>query len=158
MIPSPEDIRNTVTDYQGLPSRQETVPSSDRRIWVNDALATIPEATLHALDRFADRDVTLILGGADRDQRLDTLASRLAVRPNIRPLVFGSVSQRMISAFDQAGVSYTQASSYEAAIDEAKKMTPYDGVILFSPSAASEPPHNNFAVRAELFRAAALVA
>lgn len=157
MTPSPEDIRNTVTDYQGLPSRQEVVPSSDGRTWVNDALATIPEATLHALDRFADRDVTLLLGGADREQRLDSLANWLAFHPRVRPLVFGSVSQRMIAAFDQAGATYTLIGSYEDAIEEAKKMTPPGGVILFSPSAASEPPHNNFTVRADLFRAAALV-
>lgn len=153
--PSLEDVLETARGYTGLPSRQEIVPSTDGRLWINDALATVPEATAHALYRHKGKDMTLLLGGADREQAFTRLAEGLTENAAIRVLIFGSVADRLADALTRAGAAFTRLDSYEAALKEAARVTPTGGVILFSPAAASDPAHGNYTVRADLFREAA---
>ena len=148
-------VLSTAENFRSLPSRQEKVPSTDGRDWINDALATVPEAVLHALTRFADRDITLLLGGADREQNFTALACRLSGMPRVTSLAFGSTAGRLEDALTAQKARFTACESFEAAIETAAKVTPPGGVILFSPAAASEPPHDNYTVRARIFTEAA---
>ncbi|WP_370336577.1 UDP-N-acetylmuramoyl-L-alanine--D-glutamate ligase [Parvularcula marina] len=154
--PIPTDaVLATAENFRSLPSRQEHVQSTDGRDWINDALATVPEAVLHALTRFADRDITLLLGGADREQNFTALAGEISRMPRVTPLIFGSTAGRLEDALTTQKSGFTACESFEAAIETAAKITPPGGVILFSPAAASEPPHDNYTVRARIFTEAA---
>ncbi|MEO1041995.1 MAG: Mur ligase family protein [Pseudomonadota bacterium] len=140
--------RQTVSAWRGLPSRQYILPTSDDRVWVDDALATIPEATIAALDRFCDRSVRLIVGGADRGQDFRGLLEALEARNDHYAFAFGPISPKLQS------LKVAHMTSFEAAIKEAAACCPADGVILFSPSAPSSAPFHNFEERSSLFASA----
>ncbi|WOI52551.1 UDP-N-acetylmuramoyl-L-alanine--D-glutamate ligase [Parvularcula sp. LCG005] len=141
--------------YAGLPSRQEIIPSTDDRVWVNDALATVPEAVAFALGRWRQPPVTLIIGGADRGQRFTGLAEAVRSHGEVLPILFGSIEPIARADFSAAGVEAVSVDSYAAALDFAKAHTVPGGVVLFSPAAATEEPYKDYKERAALFRLAA---
>jgi len=53
-------------DFRGLPHRQQELGERRNILFVDDSISTIPESTLAALAVYADRDVTVIVGGYDR--------------------------------------------------------------------------------------------
>lgn len=69
-----EDIRRAIKTFRPLPDRLEVVGVFKNITFVNDALATIPEATIAALKAFNGKVGTLICGGFDRGQKFETLA------------------------------------------------------------------------------------
>ncbi|MEM9422168.1 MAG: UDP-N-acetylmuramoyl-L-alanine--D-glutamate ligase [Pseudomonadota bacterium] len=148
-------LTHTLGDYRGLPHRQEIIPSTDERIWVDDALATVPEAVIQALSRWPSAPVTLLLGGADRGQDFNALAEFLAARNHIHTLAFGPIAARAATALHDTGCSHTSLSTYNEALEHAALHTPKGGVILFSPGAASEPPFRAYTERAAMFKATA---
>lgn len=156
---APDAIHQALCDLlpttTGLPHRQETIPSTDGRQWVDDALATVPEATALSVDRWGTTPVTLLLGGVDRGQDFTGLAQHLARMAQITPIVFGPTGPRTAAALHQAGVLFQQTDGFTDALALAPRITKKGGVILFSPAAASEPPHPDYKARAALFRAAA---
>ncbi len=66
-------------DFTALPHRLQVV-HDDGRLWVDDSIATIPEATVAALAAFPDRPVTLLAGGFERGQDHAPLVAALADR------------------------------------------------------------------------------
>lgn len=130
--------------WTGLPSRQAIIPSADGRIWVDDALATIPEATIAALQRFRSKPVALLLGGGDRGQDFTALERYLAEADHVTAIGFGPTSVR-IRNLD------LRADSFEDAIELAENHCPGDGVILFSPSAPSSAPYKDYKDRSAVF-------
>ena len=138
-------LREAASTWGGLPSRQAVVPSTDGRRWIDDALATIPEATMQALDRFGGAPVRLVLGGKDRGQDYGRLAGRLAALPDARAYGFGEVASKLRAA----GVPVFP--SLEAAAAAAAEDCPPGGVVLFSPAAPSGVPHRDYKERAALF-------
>jgi len=69
-----------LTGFAMLPHRQQVWLAPDRTLVVDDSISTVPQATLAALDRFADRRVHLILGGSDRGQDYTALIAILPAR------------------------------------------------------------------------------
>ena len=69
------ELLTAPTTFLPLAHRLETVPSNDGRRWVDDSLATAPEAVVAALETYPNDRVTLVLGGADRAS--PSLPSRL---------------------------------------------------------------------------------
>ncbi|MEM6914887.1 MAG: Mur ligase family protein [Pseudomonadota bacterium] len=133
--------------WRGLPSRQHILPTTDGRLWVDDALATIPEATITALDRFSHRAVCLILGGADRGQNFERLVKKLEARSQHRAFAFGPTSAKFQSP------QIEHVLDFETAIKKSADTCPVDGVILFSPAAPSSAPFQTFQERSAVFAA-----
>ncbi|NNU16245.1 UDP-N-acetylmuramoyl-L-alanine--D-glutamate ligase [Parvularcula sp. ZS-1/3] len=145
-----EAVEKTVHAFTGLPHRQEIVPTKDGRLWIDDTLATIPEATLAVLARFAGKPVALILGGADRGIDYAPLNKHLMAASQVTAIGYGEAAQRMTTS--------VTANSLEDAIAKAEEACPEDGVILFSPAAPSEPPHADYKERSAIFRRHAALA
>ena len=131
--------------WEGLPSRQALVASEDGRVWIDDALATVPEAVAQALDRFADRPVRLVLGGLDRGQDLGPLMARVAGADDVRAYGFGDVAGQVAAG---GGAVF---AAMEDAVLAARDDCPEGGVVLFSPAAPSGPPHRDYRERSAVF-------
>ncbi|MEM9838330.1 MAG: Mur ligase family protein [Pseudomonadota bacterium] len=144
--------RGVVAEYRGLPSRQEVVPSTDGRIWINDPLATIPEAAIEACRGYTDRSLVLLIGGADRRQEFSALEVFLDSHPSVYVVTFDPGGQRLKVK------NRTHADGFDHALQVADELCPKGGVILFSPAAPSAPPYRNFQERGEAFRARAAAA
>ncbi|WP_031554580.1 glutamate ligase domain-containing protein [Parvularcula oceani] len=144
-----EALPAAAADWRGLPSRQAMVPSADGRIWIDDALATVPEAVGAALERFCDRPVRLILGGKDRGQRFGSLAPAAKRLDDLAVFAFGEIASR--AAGDLAPMAVEHLPSLEEAVRAAAAACPPGGVVLFSPGAPSGPPHRDYKQRATIF-------
>lgn len=135
-----------IASFGGLPSRQEIIPSADGRTWINDALATIPEAAIAAAEAFRTRTIVMLLGGADRGQDFSALQAFIGAHPEISAVRFGPAGWRL----DIPNTPHTD--DFADAITLASQRCPRGGVILFSPAAPSSPPYRSYEERAALFR------
>ena len=156
--PSPEAVAAAVDGYTGLPSRCHTVGERGGLEFVDDALASNPFATVASLGSFPGRELTVILGGADRgtdpDALLDALAAR---RPVPRVVVLDAATDRASVALRgaDAPVPAAVAEDMAAAVAAAVSVTPPGGVVLFSPSAPTPGAGRGYRDRSREFVSAA---
>ena len=142
-------VRRAAAEWRGLPSRQACVPSADGKVWIDDALATVPEATQAAIMRFGGAPLRLVLGGKDRGQDYTGLAAIIGRLPDARAYGFGGVAAKL----QAAGVP--TFASFEDAVRAAAADCPAGGTVLFSPAAPSGQPHKDYKERAAIFAALA---
>jgi UDP-N-acetylmuramoylalanine--D-glutamate ligase len=155
--PSAEAVAAAVDDYDGLPSRCRTVGERDGLTFVDDALASNPFASGASVAAFPGRELTVILGGADRGIDLRPLAEALAARrPTPKVVVLPPDPARMVAALTGAGpqLSVETAVDLEEAVAKATAVTPSGGVVLFSPAAPTPEGEGGYRQRSREFIAA----
>jgi UDP-N-acetylmuramoylalanine--D-glutamate ligase len=170
--PAAAALEAVVTEFRGLPSRCRTVGQRGGVTFVDDALASNPFATEASVSAFEGRDLTLILGGADRgvDPRplVDSLVAR---RPVPAVVVLPPDAERTVrilatataTASGEAGrdgpatppVKVAVAADLDDAVDAAVAMTAPGGVVLFSPAAPTPDGEGGYTARSRRFVAAA---
>ncbi len=79
-------IDKTIKDFKYLPHRLELVGKFRRITFYNDALATIPEATIAAMKTLGNKVETIMLGGFDRNIDFKNLA-REVLKRKIKTLI-----------------------------------------------------------------------
>jgi UDP-N-acetylmuramoylalanine--D-glutamate ligase len=155
--PSAEVVGAVVDGYEGLPSRCRTVGERDGLTFVDDALASNPFATVASLGAFPGRELTVILGGADRGVDPGGLVEALATRrPTPRVIVLAPDPQDLAGALadpDRAGTPppVEVVPDLEMAVRSAIASTPLGGVVLFSPAAPTPDGGGGFAARSRCF-------
>ncbi len=148
-------VTRAVASFWGLPHRLEYLGSFGGVEFVNDSIATIPEATMEAVRSFPGA-TTLILGGADRGVSYDRLMDFLA-SSQIGLLVFtGNAGRRMLSVARGVpgfeGKHCKWEESFDQAVLYAVRNTPRGGLCLLSPAAASYNAFRDFEQRGQRFR------
>ncbi|HEV3264172.1 MAG TPA: UDP-N-acetylmuramoyl-L-alanine--D-glutamate ligase [Acidimicrobiales bacterium] len=156
--PSVEAVTAAVDGYGGLPSRCRTVGERAGLTFVDDALASNPFATSASVAAFPGRDLTVILGGADRGVDLGELSALLVTRrPRPKVVVLPPDPERMVEALRDAGsdsgpsLSVQTAGDLEEAVAMAMAVTPVDGVVLFSPAAPTPGGEGGYRQRSRQF-------
>ena len=156
--PSEEAVVAAVDGYDGLPSRCRTVGERDGLTFVDDALASNPFATSASVAAFPDRELTVILGGADRGVDLGELAGELVGRrPRPKLVVVPPDPERMVAALRDAGsgsespLSVDTAGDLDEAVAKAVAVTPAGGVVLFSPAAPTPDGEGGYRQRSRQF-------
>ncbi len=151
------DPAAALADFTPLPHRLQLVPTADERLWVNDSISTTPESTIAALETYAGREVTLIVGGFEREQRFDSLCERIAssAKP-LRVIGLPATGERILQqvgggAMGIGHLSLYRAEDMEQAVAIAAEMTPAHGVVLLSPAAPSFGQFRDFEDRGERF-------
>jgi UDP-N-acetylmuramoylalanine--D-glutamate ligase len=166
--PAAATMEAVVAEFGGLPSRCRTVGQRDGVTFVDDALASNPFATEASVSAFEGRDLTLILGGADRGvdprQLVNALVRR---RPVPAVVVLPPDAERMAGMLAAVGseagrdghgtppLRVAVVGDLENAVDAAVTMTPPGGVVLFSPAAPTPDGEGGYSVRSRRFVAAA---
>ncbi len=147
--PSIDAIRAGAEGFAGLPSRCNRIGERDGITFVDDALASNPFATVASLDAFPGRELTVILGGADRGVDPSDLAEAIATRrPVPRVVVLPPVPDRLLGAL--VGTANV-AADIEEAVRIATSVTPAGGVVIFSPAAPTPDGEGGYAERSRQF-------
>lgn len=147
----------SLKEVQPLEHRLQVVPSNDGRTWVDDSLATNPQAVTAALTTYPDSPVVLILGGSERDlpfgPLIDFLASREAPT---QVLTIGPAGHRFADEADGRIPGLVKADGFADAMRRARTSTLTDAVVLLSPCAPSFDEFADYRDRSKAFRDAAL--
>lgn len=148
----------TLSTFAGLPHRLQTVHEAGGVRFVDDGLATTPEACVNAVAAFADQPVVLLLGGEEREQDYAWLADKLEAFDHIAAiLTLADNGGRIVEALSvgrHGGVT-RHVPDVEDAVRQAAGALPEGGVVLLSPAAPRGKAYSSFAERGAAFTAAA---
>ena len=142
-----------IAEFEGLPHRLQFVGEYNGILYYNDSIATIPEATIQAIETLKNVD-SLILGGFDRGVDYSILADYLQINP-VRIIFFiGIAGIRIFDCLKSKGVknpNWKVVVGLDEAVALSKKQTLKGGICLLSPAASSYDSFKNFEHRGQCF-------
>jgi UDP-N-acetylmuramoylalanine--D-glutamate ligase len=148
-----EDAVKAVRSFAGLPHRLQLVHEQDGVRWINDSIATVPEAAVAAMQAYAPQNVIQIVGGYDKGLDM-TFMCRALARGCQDVLSIGDLGPKlagMIRATSDAKARVTECRTLDRAVAMARKVAEPGDVVLLSPGCASYDQFPNFERRGELF-------
>lgn len=147
------ELAESVRTFAPLPHRMEPVPSSDGRRWIDDSLATAPEAVVASLDALAGHRVSVLVGGEDRGLDFGPLADHVRRSDRLTLLLLGPAGARI--AAEHPDLPARTFDSFADAVAWAGSSENPAGVVLLSPGAPSYDEFTDYTERSAAFRAAA---
>jgi len=138
---SKKKIEAALAQFKPLPHRLEFIGKWLDISFYNDSLATIPQATISALDILGNDVHTLIAGGLDRGISYEELAKRI-LQSNIETLIlFPSTGNKLWKEITKLEAKKAPAhhfvSTMASAVQLAYAHTPKKKICLLSPASAS---------------------
>ncbi|MDP4006997.1 MAG: Mur ligase family protein, partial [bacterium] len=100
---SDSKIRQAIREFKPLENRLERVGKFKGISFINDSLATIPEATIGALDILGNQAATLIAGGYDRGVNMIKLARRIEKSKIQTLILFPDTGKKIFAALRSRG-------------------------------------------------------
>ncbi len=154
-VPS-DVIRDAIRTFKPLPHRLELAGTFRGITFYDDSIATVPEATLGALEALGPRVHTLILGGHERHLDFKHFASNLP--ENVKTVIlFPTTGARIWRAIEQySNAALPQAffvSTMDQAVTLAYAHTPQGSICLLSPASPSFGTFKDYRERGNLFKA-----
>ncbi len=153
-----ENSVKIITNFQGLPYRQQMIRKINNITFINDTTSTTPIATIKAIETFKDKKIIIILGGNSKNLPFNELLESL---DQVEKIIFlaGSFTDLII---DQVKKRYEKKvisevfSSLKEAVEKAYLLAKnidnnQEVVVLFSPGATSFAMFNNEFHRGEEF-------
>lgn len=152
----PKTILRSLTTFTALPHRLEKVGVFRDVTWIDDTLATIPEATIAALEALPRVDV-LMLGGFDRGISYEKIV-HACMEHNVSALAFFKTSGEKMYDFLKA--SYPEKNwpamkvveNMEDAVRFAYEHAPKGGTVLLSPSSPSFGEYKDYRDKSAKYR------
>jgi UDP-N-acetylmuramoylalanine--D-glutamate ligase len=138
---SAETIKAELKHLQRLPHRLELVREHQGVQYINDSAATMPDATIAALQALKGKTIVHILGGSDKALLFDELA-HVEAKAHLRALVFlpGTATAVMIAKLKEKiapQIPLYEAHSMDEAVHQAAQVAHGGDVVLLSPAATS---------------------
>jgi len=147
----PEEIREAAAEFTGLEHRIQTVGVVNGIECVNDSKATNVDSAIAALETFAGRDVTIILGGDDKGFDYEPLYETIE-NAGARVVMLGYSLERVAEGIQARGkTEYARAASMKEAVEKGLEMTRAGGVLLLAPSSSSFDLYSDFTERGRDF-------
>ncbi len=137
--------------FEPLPHRLAEIEDPSGLTFVDDTLSTSPYATMHAIDAYESRPLTVLVGGTDRGVDYAPLRHHLAGRELVVIGLPDSGPRILAELTGLPGVRIENADDLESAVALARDLTPAGGVVLLSPGAPSYGRFRNFEHRSEVF-------
>jgi UDP-N-acetylmuramoyl-L-alanine---L-glutamate ligase len=137
-----------------LPHRLQSLGARGGIEYINDSIATTPQATTVALQHYADRPIALMLGGQDRGLDWSALRDYLAAHPPLLVACTGATSSRvapLLQATPELAQCVVRCDSFEAAFTLAERALAGNGVLLLSPGAPSFGQFRDYVERGKQF-------
>ena len=144
-------VVNTINNFKGLEHRLEYVGVYNDITYYNDSIATIPSATINALQSLKKVD-TLIFGGMDRGIDYTDLVNYLN-EGHVRNLIcMPTTGYKIGDEIINGNVNIYKVEMLSDAVKLAKKITNKNSICLMSPAAASYEYFKNFQEKGEAFK------
>lgn len=144
-----DKCRKSINDFKPLEHRLEYVGKYNDIIYYNDTIATIPEATIKAIESLHNVN-TLIFGGMDRHINYNNFIDYLN-NCNVENLICMPKTGHDIGGqINGKKVYFVQ--TLEEAVDLAKKITKKNTICLLSPAASSYEYFKNFIEKGNAFK------
>ncbi len=138
--------------FRGVPHRLESIAERGGVRYVNDSQATIPLATLAALEAFAPAPVVLVAGGQGKGLDYAELADAIVERCRATVLIGETADE--LERLLAGRVPVKRATSMPEAVEAAARLARPGDVVLLSPAAASFDMFSDYAARGDAFRGA----
>lgn len=143
-------IQQAIHNFKPLPHRLEKVGEWKGITFYNDSLATIPEATVSALDALGPKVHTLIAGGYDRGLTFEKLGKKID-ESNVKTLIlFPTTGEKILASIKKPPQCFF-AKDMEEAVQLAYSHTPKGKICLLSPAASSFNMFKDYKDRGEQF-------
>lgn len=135
------DIKKAVSNLSGVPHRLEFVREINGVRYYNDTAATIPDATISALDSF-EQPIVLIAGGTDKGLDFSELSKEILQKTKKIILLKGNATDDLLIKIEKNNSIEKKeeievVDSMEKAVDIAVSASVKGDVVLLSPGAAS---------------------
>ncbi len=158
---SHSEIADGLRSFKPLQHRLEVVPTSDGVLYINDSLATTPEATMAALDSVSDKPCILIAGGHDRHLDYHELAQAILKHKVKALILFPPTGETIIHHIYQLEPTntvlmsnYFKVTNMWEAVKKATSLAKPGDAVLLSPAAASFGIFKDYQDRGEQFKQA----
>ncbi|MEU4236378.1 UDP-N-acetylmuramoyl-L-alanine--D-glutamate ligase [Actinoplanes sp. NPDC026619] len=151
---SKDELEAAVEAFEGLPHRLAEIEDPSGLTFVDDTLSTSPYSAIHAIEAYAARPLTVLVGGTDRGLDYTPLREFLADRELTVIGIPDSGPRILESLAGLEKIRVENADDLPAAVRLARKLTPAGGVVLLSPAAPSYGRYRNFEHRSEAFATA----
>jgi UDP-N-acetylmuramoylalanine--D-glutamate ligase len=140
-------VADVLRSFQPLAHRVQEVGTRDGVTFFDDSKATVPHATVAAVESFDS--VVLICGGRNKGLDLSALAP---LAPRLRAVIaIGEAADEVASVFEPTTPVHAAGSMAEAVAVAAAAAIPGDAVLL-SPACASFDWYRSYAERGDAFQ------
>ena len=145
-----EDLKKSLSDFQGVEHRLEKVAKVNGVEFVNDSKATNVNSCWYALQSMKSK-VVLILGGKDKGN--DYTEIEPLVKAKVKALVYlGADNAKLHAFFDGMVDKIADTSSIEDAVKAAYEMAESGDTVLLSPCCASFDLFKSYEDRGDQFK------
>ena len=146
-------VMDSIKEFKPLEHRIELVGTYDDVTYYNDAIATIPQATISAINSLKNVD-TLILGGMDRgieyQELIDYLYNSNISNLICMPTTGYKIGKQLEKLNTNKNIFYIEL--LEDAVKKAKEVTKKGKICLMSPAASSYEYFKNFEEKGRRFK------
>ncbi len=147
-----ESIRDTVSQFKGLPHRLEYIRTINNIDYYNDSFSTTPETAIAAIKSFDKGRLVILLGGSEKYSDYSELGKQIT-EALVIPICYGKTGTRIRDSIISSNKNYPVyvTKTLEDAFEIShKKVKPGDSVIL-SPASASFDLFANYKERGARF-------
>ncbi len=146
-----EKTKEAIMEFQPLEHRMEYVGKYHDILFYNDAIATIPMATISALESLKEVD-TLIFGGMDRGIDYQELIDYLN-SGHVRNLIcMPTTGHKIGKKITNREVQCLFVETLEEAVLKAKEVTRPNAICILSPAASSYEYFKNFEEKGKAYK------
>ncbi len=149
-------VISALTTFTNLPHRLETITSRRGPIFIDDTLATIPEATVAAIHAFPHIQI-IILGGYDRGIEYD-LVVREVVKAKVPVIIFFRPSGEKMNQILEKNFTFAKrprvffATDMQSAVKLSYENASTNQVVLLSPASPSYGQFKDYQDKSAQFR------
>ncbi|MBI2042543.1 MAG: hypothetical protein HYT21_02255 [Candidatus Nealsonbacteria bacterium] len=148
----PRKVELAIRNFKFLPHRLEYIGRFKGIKFYNDSLATVPEATIGALNHLGDDIQTLILGGFDRGLNFKKLAESIAKSKVKTLILFPTTGSRILRDLRNPSLKSFSVNTMKEAVKLAYRYTDRGKICLLSPASPSFGLFRDYADRGDQFR------
>lgn len=135
-----KDIKKVLSNFKGVPNRQELIATKKGVKYINDTTATTPQSVILAIrtfkQRFPNSGIILIAGGLDKNLNYKNLAKEIKRNVNALILLPGTASKKIKKGLEKFDKIYL-VKSMRGAVKKAVSLAQKGDIVLLSPGAAS---------------------